>query len=122
MKTLFRVLVLIGHCPSKKNLWKTRKGGGRFIDSETQSQIQALCWQAKEQWGGKESLIHPELTVAFYVRNAKPDRDNKLTTLLDVLREAGVIKNDNIAQFNGELRLMPAKIAVEEKVEVTIQA
>lgn len=37
-----------------------------------------------------------------------------LTTILDCLREAGVIQNDNIAQFNGTITVPPAVFSDEE--------
>jgi hypothetical protein len=42
-------LVLHGHCPSKKNLWKRGKGGRTYIDSATQALIDALTVQARAQ-------------------------------------------------------------------------
>lgn len=43
-----------------------------------------------------------DMCVQFFARDRQRDRD-KLTTILDCLRDAGVIVNDNIAQANGTL-------------------
>ena len=45
-----------------------------------------------------------------------------LTTILDCLREAGVIVNDNIAQFNGTIALLPAVIDEKERVTIEVTA
>jgi Holliday junction resolvase RusA-like endonuclease len=91
--------VLYGHCPSKKNLWKRGKGGRTYIDSETQALIDALTVQARAQWKHKQ-VTHPRMSIQFFARDGRRDRDNLLTTVLDCLREAGVIVNDNIKSFN----------------------
>ena len=110
-------LVLHGHCPGKKNLWKRGRGGRTYIDSETKALIDALTLQAQNQWRG-EPVTHPDMRVRFYTRDRRRDRDNMLTTILDCLREAGVIVNDNIAQFNGTLSLLPAVIDENERVTI----
>jgi hypothetical protein len=42
--------------------------------------------------------------------------------VLDCLREAGVIVNDNIKSFNGDVILLPAVVKKDERVviEVTV--
>ena len=114
-------LVLHGHCPSKKNLWKRGKGGRTYIDSETKALIDALTAQAQNQWIG-EPVTHPDMRVQFFARDRRRDRDNMLTTLLDCLRDAGVIVNDNIAQANGTLVLLPAMIDKDERTVIEVTA
>jgi hypothetical protein len=43
-----------------------------------------------------------------------------LTTVLDCLRDADVIVNDNIAQGNGTLVLLPAVVDQDERVTITL--
>ena len=116
------ILDLTGHVPSKKNLWRPKPGGGVRLDSSARCAISALVTQAAYSWRslGRTPLEHPNLTVRFYVANKRGDRDNKLSCLLDVLQEAGVIRNDNIAHFNGTITLLPAIVAKEEKVTIEI--
>jgi Holliday junction resolvase RusA-like endonuclease len=78
-------LVLQGHCPSKKNLWKRGRGGRTYIDSETQALIDTLTAQAEAQWK-HEPVKHPDVRVRFYVATKRQDRDNMLTTILDCLK------------------------------------
>ena len=114
-------ITLHGHCPSKKNLWKRGKNNRTYIDAAVKSQIDSLTLQASAQWPDPP-VKHPEIDVTFYVRDARPDRDNKLTTLFDCLREAGIIANDNIASFNGTVILRPAVIDKRERVIVRMKA
>lgn len=117
-------LELIGHVPSKKNQWHPRPGGGVRLDKKAQVAISALVTQATYKWRlqlGRKPLEHPQFAVQFYVANQRGDRDNKLSCLLDVLQQAGVIRNDNIAHFNGTITLLPAIVAREEKVTIEIQ-
>jgi Holliday junction resolvase RusA-like endonuclease len=112
-------LVLTGHVPSKKNLWQRGKNGRMFLDAAVKAQIDALTRQASAQWPDPP-IKHPDIDIQFYTRDARPDRDNKLTTILDCLRDAGVIKNDNIGSFNGTLTIRPAIIQRNERVIVKV--
>ena len=113
-------LILSGHVPAKKNAWRRRANGGIGVDRETHAHIDALILQARVQWGRKAPLVNPDMDVKFIVRDRRGDRDNKLTTVIDVLVKAGVLKNDNMKQFNGTLVLMPAEVHPQEQVFITI--
>ncbi len=115
-------IALLGHMPAKKNNWTPRKGGGIFLDKASQAEINGLIIQATSiarNWG-VHKLEHPRLRITFYVRDRRGDRDNKLSTLLDVLQKAGIIANDNVRRFNGEVTLMPAVVDKNEKTVVEI--
>jgi Holliday junction resolvase RusA-like endonuclease len=107
--------------PKQKNLWKRGKGGRTYIDSETKGLIDALTIQARAQWK-HEPVTHPDIGVQFFARDRRRDRDNMLTTILDCLRDAGVIVNDNIAQANGTLILLPAVIDQNERTMIEVTA
>lgn len=114
-----RTLILYGHVPAKKNRWRSRNGGV-YIPSEVAEQVNSLTMQAEELWGDLPTLEHPELTVRFVVRNRKGDRDNKLTTVLDCLQGAKVIRNDNVAHCNGRIILEPAIIEGQERTIIEV--
>ena len=83
-----------------------------FLDGEVTGQINALTWQAEQQWKklNLPPLEHPDMDVEFYFADARGDRDNRFTTVLDCLRKAGVIVNDNAKRFNGTLVILPAVV------------
>jgi Holliday junction resolvase RusA-like endonuclease len=47
------------------------------------------------------------MSIQFITRDRRRDWDNMLTTVLDCLRGAGVILNDNIKSFNCAVVLLP---------------
>jgi hypothetical protein len=60
------------------------------------------------------------VVITFHVRNDRIDRDGMLCTLLDVLQEAGVIRNDSVRSFNGRVRLESAVVTEDPCVVVEI--
>ena len=62
-----------------------------------QPAIEPFIFQARSQWGRREPLDRAGVRVRFYVASRRGDLDNKLTTIMDVLCSAGVLRNDNIA-------------------------
>jgi Holliday junction resolvase RusA-like endonuclease len=78
-----------------------------------------LTVQARAQWK-HELVTHPDVRVQFFAQDRRRDRDNMLTTILDCLRDAGVIVNDSIAQANGTLVLLPGVIDQNERVTIEV--
>ncbi len=118
-------LTLWGHCPSKKNAW-TRSGGESttmFLPPEVKNRIAVLTTQILFQWKYPAPVEHPDITMKFFVRDQRRDRDGILVTILDCLQAAGVLVNDNIAHSNGRLVLEPCKVVEEseERVEIRIE-
>lgn len=116
------VLELYGPIPSKKNSYKKRSGRGRgmFKDRDLQSKLDYLTLQIPAEARGLE-LVHPDVTIQFTVPDRGRDRDNMVTSLLDVLVLAGVLKNDNIASFNGRLVIEPAEVDQQFYTRVTLE-
>lgn len=113
-------LEIPGHVPSKKNLWGPRKGGGIVLNATARQEIQTLITYARIFWGPRKPISHPVLVIEFHVLHARADRDNKLSTILDVLQKAGVIVNDNIAHCNAQITLAPAVIGGASKTVIQI--
>jgi len=65
-------------------------------------------------------VMHPNISVSFVFRDRRRDRDNMLTTILDYLRDAGVITNDNIAQLNCTITVFPATVDEYEHTVVEV--
>ena len=114
------VIVLYGHVPSKKNLYRRARNGRMFLDREVSDQIGALTSHAQRQWRGRRPLENPDIEVTLHVRNGRGDRDNKWTTISDVLQEAGVLVNDNIARCNGTIILRPCVISASERAFIRL--
>jgi len=99
---------LIGRIPSKKNKYSTRIGRkGIFKDCKLRAELDSLLIQIPAYLRGL-NLEHPDIEVSVYVSNLKQDRDNMLTTILDILVESGVLADDSVAHCNGRITLLPA--------------
>ena len=114
------VLFLKGHVPGKKNLLRRGRGHHLYRDQGVTAEIDGLILQAREQWGAYPPIRHPMMAITFHVRSRGGDRDNKLTTILDVLQQAGVLRNDNIAHCNGSIMLLPAIVVKKGENEATV--
>lgn len=87
-----------GLIPSKKNAWKSGRGGRRYIDEETKQLIFAMTLAFAAGWrkaGRTEPVSRPQLFIRLYVAHDRQDSDNMVTTVLDCLQAAGVLVNDN---------------------------
>ena len=95
--------------PSKKNRLTPRTGGGSGLmyAEGVKKALQDLEMQARVQWGLRPRLRHPEIHFRIEAQENQ-DRDGIVTTLLDVLKRAGVIEDDSIARCNGLYVIFPA--------------
>ena len=103
---------LRGAIPAKKNRWTILRSGrssGIGLRKGDQDAIDSLTLQAQSQYRG-DPLEHPDIEIYPSVTSRRPDRDNLVTTVLDVLVASGVLKDDNVARCNGWLRVAPARI------------
>lgn len=114
-------IILTGPIPSKKNkLRRGRMGQGYHYDEATKACIQALEAQVPAAYRGL-NLVHPTVIWQFTVPVRRQDRDALKTTVLDVLKNTGVIKDDNIANFNGKETTLPCLIRPSEDYSVRIR-
>jgi Holliday junction resolvase RusA-like endonuclease len=114
-------IVFIGAVPAKKNKYRPRFGGSGkrfFKDTNLDAALKALDAQIPANYRGLK-LEHPEIEWYFQVPAGKTDRDNKITTILDILVAAGVLYDDNIRRCNGKWTVNEAEI-VKDQEETTI--
>jgi len=101
-------LLFRGHCPSKKNEYSPRKNGkGFFKAPELKAKLDRLIMQVPGDVRGL-LLISPGIHFHIVYHTANFDRDSVVTTLLDILVQLQVLKNDNIASCNGLMMVHPA--------------
>ena len=111
-------ITLLGHCPTKKNAYMRSRNGRMYRRADIAAAIDALTLQAQSQWRC-EPLAEATVRAKFYVRDGRGDLDGKLTTVLDILVKAGVIRNDSIARLK-DIRASVAAIRPDEAVEVQV--
>lgn len=116
---------LNGKVPSKKNRYKPRKSGSGkafYKDDTLQTQINALAWQIPQELKGLK-LIHPKIKVRFDVPRSgmAGDRDNKYTTLLDILVTSNVLLDDSIRACNGKHEILESEIGSDYITHVWIE-
>jgi hypothetical protein len=98
---------LRGHIAAKKNNWRPRKGGGIVLDKDARTAIDRLAMQIP----GHIRDLHlesPDIEFIFSYERANWDRDNAVTTLLDILVQMGTLVDDNIRRCNGRITIHPA--------------
>ena len=114
---------LYGKPVAKKNAQveiTTKKGKKvRRYNKETRSALDALAMQIPG-WARDLRLEHPEVIFDFECPNGAWDRDNSVTSLVDILKTMGVIVNDNVAHFNGRVTINSARPSPEWKTTITL--
>ena len=103
----------------KKNLLRPSKNGGMHYDKETKAILDSLAMQIPG-WARDLNLTHCDVTFQQFYTNSKSDRDNAVTSMLDVLSKYHVIKDDCIFNFNGTLTILPAIKADGDGMTVTL--
>lgn len=87
-----------GPIPSKKNNMRRSRNGGMFHDRDTATLVATLTAQLRAQWRGAP-VSRKVLGFRLRVADNRGDSDNKVTTLLDCMQAAGVLRNDNTAHL-----------------------
>lgn len=104
-------LVIPGWVPSKKNLLKLTRSGHGYYDPEVKARLVEMEEAVRDQWAGREPLVHPAIGMHFTLASSRSDRDNKFTTVLDALVKGGVLVDDCIAKSNGVYLIMAAIVS-----------
>ena len=102
---------LHGSIPSFKNSKLIVRHGTRsalITKPEYRKAMDALVLQARAAYRG-EPLENPGMIVQLYAKAARQDPDNMLACIMDVLVEAGILRDDNLKRCNGP-KVMPSAI------------
>jgi hypothetical protein len=101
---------LIGHVPAKKNSTHSIIIGGKrrtIYSRDSYIELDRLAYQIPPEVRDLK-LIHPEIEFWITVPQGRSDRDNTVTSCLDLLVLYGVLVNDSIASCNGKMTIHPA--------------
>jgi len=118
------VIELRGKVPSKKNRYSPRRGGsgkGFYKSSELQTELDRLFLQIPAEARDLD-LVHPDIALTFTVPpcGVRSDRDNMLTTILDLLTLSGTIRQDRISTCNGTITIHPSPVSDEYFTEIVL--
>lgn len=116
------VITLWGQVRSKKNAYLPMviNGKMRMIkNSKLRESLNALDCQIPAEYRGL-MLVSPDFRLEMTVADGRSDQDGAYTTILDLLKEAKVIRNDSIASFNGRKILAPCVISDHWKTVITL--
>lgn len=116
-------LVITGKVPSKKNRYLM--GNGRFYkDQKTTDILNTYAWEIKGQLlklpqDTKDKIYSSSLGVHLLFRcDNRSDIDNMVSSVFDLLQQAGVIKNDRqiirITAVKQKCKIPETLIAIEE--------
>lgn len=92
-------LTVFGETPSKKNgLSFNRRTKSVFKNKSYQKMHSLILLQMKSQWAEckARAVDYPvEIYFSFFHKDkVRRDSDNQVSTLLDIMQEAGILKND----------------------------
>jgi len=106
---------------SKKNAYGSGKGGRRFKPDRVVDAENDALLQIPAEYFGLE-LKHPAVEFKAYLpkKSWAMDRDGAWTTVLDYLVKAGVLKDDNVRNFNAPVYLHPTEESAVKRFRVRI--
>jgi Holliday junction resolvase RusA-like endonuclease len=100
-------LVILGSVKEKKNnkIVAYKKSTGKpfvLTAKDTDTYMKDAVRQLKEQFEGYKITHYPILIqmVFFYESKRRKDIDNSMTTILDCMKEAGIIEDDDVTHVN----------------------
>jgi hypothetical protein len=105
-------------CEFKQAIAMMRKMFGVGITSESvKESLDRLAMQIPGDVRDLK-LVHPEIEFIITHDQDRQDRDNIVTTILDLLVQYGVLADDSIKQCNGKMTIWPSEKG--EYPEVTV--
>lgn len=116
-------LELFGQVRAKKNqlMPVTRKDGSHTLinSPKARESMDSIILQIP---GGMRdlNLRHPAIEFFLTFPNARADRDNVITVILDALVSVRVLAQDNVANCNGTMIIHPAIISDHYHTRVVI--
>lgn len=102
---------LLGHVPAKKNTTVSVMVGKKrrtIYAAKTYTELDRLAMQIPGE-ARDIHLLHPEIDFYMTTVDGRSDRDNAVTSCLDLLVLYGVLSNDTIASCNNRITIHPAK-------------
>lgn len=116
------ILTIQGNIPNKKDNLRPRKGGGMYYEGKDRRALDGIVFQLQTQWKGPP-LECAEVTVWLFRKSARFDPDGQKATILDALKQAGVIVDDNAARSPDSIvRSRRAFSRAEECTEIQVHA
>lgn len=87
-------LILTGNIPSKKNSRVNTRSGRSFPSADFMRWQSSAIWQIKQQ--KRKLFVNPVRleVIVYFGTNVQADLDNRVTSILDMLKEAMVIQDD----------------------------
>lgn len=89
---------ICGETPSKKNGLSFSRKGGVYKNKTYQKMKPLILLQLRHQWAEikARTVDYPvEIFFSFtHKDNVRRDSDNQASTLLDIMQEAGILRND----------------------------
>lgn len=123
------IFTIFGNIPNKKDLLrpgrKTPGKRGFYYDKPTKAAMNGIVTQLQAQWKTADGKQHPPLecasvTVKLFRVSGNFDPDGQLTTILDALKEAGVIVNDTAMRI-GDERVIPCRVDSQRDEQTEVQ-
>lgn len=114
-------LCLRGHLPTKKNRWKPSRHGGIYDPSKAETA--GVLLQIQSQWRRRPPVERARVHATFWLAaKRRGDGDGMMTTLLDLLKQAGVLVDDNWRRVPRLSVCCERAAADEEHIDVAIEA
>lgn len=121
-------LVVRGNVKSKKNnkqIVYNKSTGKPFVvnNKDTDTYIKDAVIQLKEQFSGYKITKYPILIqmIFYYPTKHRKDIDNSATTILDCMKSAGIIEDDDVSHVNELYCYFGGYDKINPRVEILLE-